>query len=161
MTDKHDQKEIHSYVVHYPAHGARKDDPHYKDFNHYHRAHRNTARCYIGERVGFQDCKDQKGIPALAPIDSNAEQQGLELHHAHIEFALTNGIKLSALEKDYPGVSDPDKVGAWVESGENFRWLCTYHHRAAGGAHTATHSDWEGSQYIQGLISPLSKVENE
>ena len=30
MTDKHDQKEIHSYVVHYPAHGARKDDPHYK-----------------------------------------------------------------------------------------------------------------------------------
>ena len=114
MTDAHDQKENHSYIVHYPAHGPRQGDPNYKDFNHYHKTHRKTARCYIGERVGFGDCKDEKGKLVPTPDDPSAEQQGLELHHTHIEFALTNGVSLKALEKDYPGVSDPDKVGAWV-----------------------------------------------
>ena len=80
-------------------------------------------------------------------------QPGLELHHAHVEFSLQNGIDLTALEVDYPGISDTTSVGAWVETGANFRWLCAYHHRGAAGAHTATHSDWEASQYIKQLIS--------
>ena len=80
-------------------------------------------------------------------------QSGLELHHAHVEFSLQNGIDLTALEVDYPGISDTTSVGAWVETGANFRWLCAYHHRGAAGAHTATHSDWEASQYIKQLIS--------
>ena len=40
-----------------------------------------------------------------------------------------------------------------VESGANFRWLCAFHHRGAAGAHCASHSDWEGEQYIRGLIT--------
>lgn len=171
----HQQAETHHYIVHYPPHPPRKGDPHYADFDAYHRKTRATARCYIGERVGFGDCRDEHGSPCPPPgHDMNmphfftpqgpvecppncpaaaGEQPGLELHHAHIEFALQNGISLTALEKDYPGVSDPSQVGAWVESGANFRWLCTFHHRAAGGAHTASHSDWEGSQYLPGLIT--------
>ena len=166
MTDAHDQNENHQYIVHYPEHGPRKSDPNYKDFNAYHKKTRSTARCYIGEHVGYNDCRDAQGNDVPAPNDPKNKQDGLELHHTHIEFALTNGVNLEALEKDYPGVSDPTKIGAWVESGSNFRWLCCFHHRAAGGAHTASHSDWEGSQYIQNLITkkeaimPEETVEN-
>jgi hypothetical protein len=149
---EHKAAQGHHYVVHFPPHPARTSDPHYKDFDHYHRKTRAAARCYIGERVGFGDCKDDQGNPCPPP-SGVGEQPGLELHHAHIEFSLQNGISLAALEVDYPGISNPDEVGAWVESAENFRWLCVFHHRGAGGAHTASHSDWEAQRYVLGLIS--------
>ena len=150
MPDAHDGKVTHHYLVHYPAHEARTTDPHYVDFHTYHRRTREIARCFIGERIGFDDCKDAQGNPVT--LNEHGQQSGLELHHAHIEFALQNGVDLSALEKDYPGVSDPDSLGAWVESATNFRWLCVHHHRGSAGAHTAAHADWEASQYIHGLI---------
>lgn len=148
----HTQPESHHYVVHFPPHPARTSDPHYVDFNHYHRQHRATARCYVGERIGFEDCRDEHGAPCPPPADGG-EQPGLELHHAHVEFSLQQGIDLAALEHDFPGISDATNVGAWVESDVNFRWLCVFHHRGPGGAHTASHSDWEASQYVPGLIS--------
>lgn len=151
MTAAHDQAEGHRYTVHFPPHPAREDDPHYKDFDHYHRKTRPAARCFVGERIGFGDCRDAQG--AAVVVDANGQMSGLELHHAHIEFSLQNGVDLAALEKDYPGVSNPDEVGAWVETEANFRWLCVFHHRAAGGAHTASHSDWEAEQYVRGLIT--------
>jgi hypothetical protein len=148
----HQQHEAHSYLMHFPAHPARRDDPHYVDFNAYHRRTRATARCHIGQRIGFDECRDAQGNPAPVPADGG-EQPGLELHHAHVEFSLQNGIDLAALEVDYPGISDPTQVGAWVETAANFRWLCSWHHRGASGAHTATHSDFEAAQYVRGLIS--------
>lgn len=148
----HSANQSHHYMMHYPEHPAREDDPHYKDFHHYHEKTRPTARCYIGERIGFEDCRDDKGN-LCPPPESGGEQPGLELHHAHIEFSLQNGVNLTALEVDYPGISNADEVGAWVESAPNFRWLCSFHHRGAAGAHSATHSDWEASQYIEGLIT--------
>lgn len=148
----HDAVQSHHYTVHFPPHPARTSDPHYVDFDHYHRTHRATARCYIGERIGFDECLDAKGNPCPPPADGG-QQPGLELHHAHVEFSLQNGIDFAALEKDFPGISDPTTVGAWVESDVNFRWLCCFHHRGAGGAHTAAHADWEASQYVRGLIS--------
>ena len=155
---RHTQDETHRYMVHFPPHPAREDDPHYKDFDAYHRKTRATARCYIGERVGFHDCRDEKG-KACPPPEGKGEQPGLELHHSHVEFSLQNGISLKALEKDYPGISSKEQVGDWVESEANFRWLCVFHHRGPGGAHTASHSDFEASQYVLGLIKadPESK----
>lgn len=150
----HVQAVSHRYLMHYPPHPARTSDPHYVDFHAYHTAHRAAARCYIGERIGFSECSDAQGAPA-AP-DLKGWQPGLELHHAHVEFSLQNGVSLQALEKDYPGISDPDQVGAWVESGANFRWYCAYHHRSQAGAHAASHSDFEASAYILGLITPLA-----
>ncbi len=137
--------------MHFPEHPARTDDPHYVDFNAYHRKNRATARCYIGLRIGFDECRDAQGN--LAPAPETGEQAGLELHHAHIEFSLQNGVDLKALEVDYPGVSDPSQVGAWVESAENLRWYCAWHHRGPGGAHSASHSDFEASQYVKSLIT--------
>lgn len=147
----HDAAQSHHYIMHFPPHPARTSDPHYKDFDAYHRTHRADARCFIGERIGFQDCRDAQFKPC-PPVD-NGEQPGLELHHSRIEFSLQNGVDLRALEVDYPGISDPSQVGAWIESEANFRWLCAFHHRGPAGAHTASHSDWEASQYIQGLIT--------
>ena len=157
----HQAAQTHHYLMHFPAHPARTSDPHYKDFNAYHDAHRATARCYIGERIGYGDCMDAQMRPCPPAGDAGpggmyvaaAFQPGLELHHAHVEFSLQNGVSLTALEHDYPGISDPNSVGAWSETDQNFRWLCAWHHRGAAGAHTASHSDWEASQYVQGLIT--------
>ncbi len=146
----HTAAQTHHYVMHFPPHPARTSDPHYVDFNAFHKAHRATARCYVGERIGFGDCRDAQFNPCPPP--ETGEQAGLELHHAHVEFSLQNGIDLSALEKDFPGISNATDVGAWVESDVNFRWLCAWHHRGAAGAHTASHSDWEASQYVPSLI---------
>jgi hypothetical protein len=137
MTDAHDQLSSHRYIIHYPPHPARKDDPHYRDFNEFHKRTRATAKCAIGQhRNDYSECNGQ-----------------LELHHAHIEFSLQNGVNLSWLEVDYPGVSDPDHVGAWIESADNLMWLCEFHHRGAGGVHVASSSDFEAEKYVASLIA--------
>jgi hypothetical protein len=58
---------------------------------------------------------------------------------------------------DYPGVSDPKIVGAWVESAENLMWLCEAHHRGAGGIHVAAASDFEAEKYVRSLISSITE----
>lgn len=138
MTDTpaHDANTTHHYLLHYPAHPPRKGDPHYTDFEAYRRRTHATAKCAIGEhRDDFSECHGQ-----------------LELHHAHVEFSLQNGVDLAWLEKDYPGISNPDEVGAWVESAANLMWLCEFHHRGHGGVHVAAAADFEASKYVRGLI---------
>jgi hypothetical protein len=138
----HDQAESHRYTVHYLEHGSRPGDPHYRDFEAYHRRTKHDPeiyQCAVGKRRGdFADCT--LDLP-------------LELHHTHIEWALQNGVSLEMLERQYPGVSSADEVGAWVESAENLEWLCQFHHRGHGGAHVASASDFEGQHFVKGLIS--------
>lgn len=137
MTDAHDQKVTHAYTVHYPAHPPREDDPHYADFHAFRERTKATAKCAIGEhRDDFSECHGQ-----------------LEVHHDVIEFALQNRVDLKWLEKDYPGISNPDQVGAWVESDRNLKWLCEWHHRGHGGVHVASASDFEAEKYVRGLIT--------
>jgi hypothetical protein len=141
--EKHDQNVTHRYIVHYPAHPERTSDPHYVDFNHYRQKTKDTAQCSVGlHRNDFSECT----------LD-----QPLELHHSHVEFSLQNGVELKWLEVDYPGISDPDSVGAWVESAANLEWLCEFHHRGAGGVHTAAASDYEAEKYVRGLIGKQEK----
>ena len=136
MTEAHDGKITNHYLIHYPEHPERTSDPHYKDFNHYRNATKDTAKCSIGEhRNDYSECEG-----------------GMELHHAHVEFSLQNGVDLKWLEVDYPGISNPDEVGAWVESGANFLYLCAKHHRGQGGIHHAAASDYEAEKYVRGLI---------
>ena len=136
--EEHDGNITHHYTIHYPAHPERTSDPHYKDFNAYRRRTKDTAKCAIGlHRNDFSEC-DLKSP--------------LELHHSHIEFSLQNGVELKWLEADYPGVSNPDTVGAWVESAANLEWLCLFHHRGHGGVHTAAYADVEAEKYVRGLI---------
>jgi hypothetical protein len=145
MVDKHSAKQTHSYWVNYPEHPARRSDPHFRDFAEYRRRTKATAQCAVGlARNDFTECHGE-----------------LELHHAHIEFSLQNGVDLTWLEKDYPGVSDPAQVGAWVESAENLEWLCESHHRGPGGVHVASASDYEAEKYVRGLISGAPEEEQE
>lgn len=133
----HSQRVTHSYTVHYPNHEPRKGDPHYADFNSFRRRTHKTAKCAIGEhRNDFSECAGP-----------------LELHHAHVEFSLQNGVDLAWLETDYPGISDPTTVGEWVESAVNLMWLCVAHHRGHGGVHVASASDFEAEKYVRGLIT--------
>lgn len=136
-TPAHDQNVTHRYTVHYPEHEPRQSDPHYRDFDHYRRRTQASAKCAIGQhRNDYSECDGP-----------------LELHHAHIEFALQNGIDLKWLEADYPGISDQESVGAWVESAANLEWLCRFHHRGHGGVHVASAADFEAERYVRGLIS--------
>jgi len=141
-TPAHDQVLTHRMVVHYPAHPARVHDPHYKDFNRIHRtwkADPQKWQCAIGKhRNDFTECTLDKP---------------LELHHAHVEFSLQNGVDLAWLEVDYPGISDPDQVGAWTETAANLVVLCVAHHRGPGGVHVADASTFEAEKYIRGLVS--------
>lgn len=139
---EHVQAHSSHYDVHYPAHGSRPDDPHYRDFNHLHREIKKDPErylCAVGKRRGdYSDCT--LDLP-------------LEMHHTHIEWALQNGVDLALMEHQYPGVSDPEALGAWVESAENLEMLCQFHHRGHGGAHVSSASDFEGQHFIKRLIS--------
>ena len=136
--ESHDQNVTHRYTVHYPDHPERTSDPHYVDFNHYRNKTKDTAQCSIGlHRNDFSECSLDKP---------------LELHHTHVEFSLQNGVELKWLEVDYPGISDPDTVGAWVESADNLEWLCEWHHRGHAGIHTTAAADFEAEKYVRGLI---------
>jgi len=142
VPEAHDQNVTHKYTIHYPAHEARKGDPNYVDFNHIRKVWKKDAekwQCAIGKhRDDFSECS----------VD-----QPLELHHNHIEFALMNAVELKWLAKDYPGVDDPKKLGAWVESADNLLVLCQHHHRGRSGVHTVAAADYEASKYIRGLFS--------
>jgi hypothetical protein len=163
MVDAHDQVSSHRYVVHYPPHPPRASDPHYKDFNHYHRATGPTARCMFAlnaELEGDPEPVRQTAKPHRL-VGAGEERAGcdvtspMELHHSHVEFSMQNGVDLALLERDYPGISDVSQVGAWVESAANFEWLCVFHHRGPGGAHTATASDFEAQRYVMGLLGRI------
>jgi hypothetical protein len=133
----HDQATTHHYVIHYPQHAPRPEDPHYKDFEEYRRRTKATARCQF----------------AVDTADASECQGDLELHHSHVEFSMQNGVDLARLEHIYPGISNPNEVGAWVETAANLTWLCEWHHRGHGGVHSAAASDFEASKFVKGLIT--------
>ena len=156
----HVQAETRRYTMRFPAHPARTSDPHYVDFNHYHKTNGPAARCAVAVHFEPPDAPApirQTDAPhRLLGIGEDIAVCDLghpiELHHAHVEFSLQQGVDLVALEHDYPGISDPTTVGAWVESGQNFEWLCAFHHRGHGGKHNASSSDFEAERYVRGLI---------
>lgn len=140
VVPEHDQSFTHTYIVHYPSHYPRETDPFYRTFEEYRRKTKDTAQCQFGlDRGGdFSECD------LTTP---------LELHHAHIEFAMMNAITYALLEPYYPGISTPTALGQWIESAKNLLYLCRWHHRGHGGVHCATQSDFEASHFIRKLLS--------
>ncbi len=138
----HSQLVTHSYFINYPEHGPRETDPYYADF-HAYKALRRKAGTYVCDfavehRAGdFSECS-----PPDVP---------LECHHRHIEFAMMNGVDLTLLEPDYPGVSAMG-IGKWVESAANLMLLCVVHHRTDNGVHKVSASDYGSSFYIRNLF---------
>ena len=149
VTPAHSQQVTNHYHIAYPDHQPRADDPHYHAFNAFHAANQGTAVCFVGRRVGFDECETAQGGPLVQPANGN----GLELHHHFLEFAVLNAVSLAALEVDFPDLTDPEKVANWAETDANFMWLCAKHHRGYGGAHHASYADFNGSLYVQNLLS--------
>lgn len=161
MTDAHDAKQSHTYTMHFPEHPAREADPHYADFHWFHNKYGPDARCVIGLQFddGSAPTRQTETPHRLIGVGETRAScdvvHPIELHHHAVEFSLQNGIDLAALEKDYPGISNPNDLGAWVENrgGTNFEWLCCSHHRGHGGAHVASASDFAAEHYVRGLIT--------
>lgn len=164
MPDAHRQTVSHRYTLAYPAHPPRESDPHYAAFHAYHRRTRPQATCYVGDRIGYDGCSpsvpDSVTFAHWKPdaanphyhVQPSALVPGLELHHRVIEFALVNGVDLTALRIDFPDIADEAALQAWVESEANFIWLCMGHHRGFGGAHVIDAANWEAQLYVPKLI---------
>lgn len=138
----HDQKTTHTYVVHFPAHEPREDDPHAADFREYKRRRKEDGTYHCDFAVQHRD-GDFTECDLTKP---------LEAHHTHVEFALQNGVDIALLEADFEGISQHD-IGAWIDSDANLTLLCVFHHRGHGGVHVASAADFEGEKYVRGLIS--------
>ena len=149
VTPAHSQQVTNHYSLAYPEHAPRANDPHYAAFNAFHAANQGTAVCYVGHRVGLDECRDAQGKPVVQPAQGN----GLELHHRILEFAVLNAVDLAALEVDFPNLTDPEKVATWAETDANFLWLCAKHHRSMTGIHHAAAADFEASLYVQNLLT--------
>lgn len=143
MVQAHDQVVTHRYTVHYPEHGPRESDPHYKDF-HAFKAKRKAEGTYFCDWASVHRAGDSSECDLTAP---------LEAHHSHVEWALLNEVDLSLLEDAYPGISNRDEVGAWVESAQNLELLCIKHHRGHMGKHVASYADFEGLSFVHNLLS--------
>ena len=140
----HDQTFTNRYVVAYPAHEPRKDDPHHVDFEAWKRRQRAEGKWRCAWAAEIDD-------------DSECDTTNpLEGHHAHLEMALLNAVSFARLEKDFPVIYVPDKAGAWIDSDPNLILYCRKHHRAAGaGVHELDSAMFEASHYITtGTIKP-------
>jgi len=138
----HDRATTHRYVIHYPAHEPRAEDPHRAEFEEYKRRRREdgTYRCDFA--AAFRD-GDASECDQTRP---------LEAHHAHLEFALRNAVDETLLEERWPGVTQVG-VGAWLDGDENLTLLCVNHHRGRQGVHVLAAADFEASKVVRRLTS--------
>jgi len=136
----HDQLMVHRYTVHYPAHEPREKDPHYAELREFKRRRKaaGTYYCDWGHAHYADECDTS---------------HPLEAHHSVIEDAMFNEVDMVLLERDYPGISAPGVVGAWLDGEHNLMLLCRVHHRSAQGVHTASASDFEAESYVRRLIT--------
>lgn len=143
MVAAHEQPVTNRYTLAYPDHEPRQDDPHYRDFEAYRRRAKYDPALYV-----CQFAKDRGGDSSECDLS-----KPLELHHSHVEFALQNAVDLTLLERHYPGISNPDELGTWVESADNLVFYCPKHHRGHGGVHHAAAADWEAAHFVRNLIT--------
>lgn len=137
----HDQKVSHSYVIHYPPHAPRANDPYKWDFDQWKRMRRESGTYYC------DFARDHRGGD-----ESECDlTKPLEAHHSKIEFAMFNEVDFTLLEKDYPGISTQE-IGKWIDGPNNLILLCVNHHRGPMGVHVASYSDYGSTFYIRSLI---------
>ena len=95
----------------YPEHDPRKASAEYRHVHHHLVVELDTP-CWI---CGIR----------------NSEGGKMETHHSELEWAAANGVDLPLITKDFPELSDHDKLVAWLDSEGNMLVLCATHHRGA------------------------------
>jgi hypothetical protein len=127
VTDAHTQTEHLTLIYAYPAHEPRVGDVHYHVFN--------EARKRM-KKLGALKCwVDNDDCDRVHPV---------ELHHAHVEFALANIVDVAHFRQQYPefAIPDDDAFLDWIESEGNLLPLCVTHHRGLLGIHTIHYPAW-------------------
>lgn len=145
---EHVQRITHNYIVRYPAHPGRADDPWHADFEEFKRRRQTSGSYYCDFSQQFRS-GDSSECNLTAP---------LEAHHSIIEYALQNGVDIKLLEQFYPGVSQMG-IGKWIDSDQNLTLLCLWHHRGHGGVHIISAADYAAYKFVRGLIALCMKVQ--
>lgn len=138
----HEQKFSHSYLVTYPAHHPRASDPHKRDFDAWKQDRRTSGTYYC-------DWAHDHRNGDTSECDN---EHPLEAHHKVVELAMVNEVDFTLLEHDYPGISNPDAAGKWIDSDANLTLYCVFHHRGPMGVHCASYSDFGSEAYVRNLI---------
>ena len=144
----HQQKISHSYLISYPAHEPRAHDPHKHDFLAW-KQDRKTGNTWYCDFAREHRNGDESECDTTHP---------LEAHHKILELAMVNEVDFALLEEDYPGVSNPDLAGAWIDSDKNLALYCRSHHRGPMGVHCASASDFGSEAYVRNLIQARLQV---
>lgn len=72
----------------------------------------------------------------------------METHHDHFEWASQFGLDLNLVTKDFPDLTDRNKLAEWVDSESNMLVLCDAHHRGRRvGIHSITYPIWLLQRY--------------
>lgn len=131
----HTQKQTDSFILYYPDHAPRAEDPHYGAFN-------AARKRILAAGVGCWIC---------------GTHDNLELHHTEVEFAAASGVDLTKFELDYPEfkITCEEDFLAWVESDGNLRVLCALHHRGpCNGIHHLPEPNWKLQRIWKDGITP-------
>ena len=129
-------------LAHYPTHGPRRSDPHYRIF---HEArHRLIDVLGVGCWIGGATKKQiAEGLPTGHPCEGAT---GLEAHHHIAEFAALNAVDWAKVAKDFPqlGIDSDEKFLEIAESDGGLLILCSKHHRGPyHGIHMITEPVWK------------------
>jgi hypothetical protein len=133
-------------LAHYPEHGPRPEDPHYKIFNQArtHLVDVLAVGCWIG---GATKTQIETGLPADHQC---VGCQQLEAHHHIAEWAGLSEIDWQKVAPDFPQLgihSDEDFLCA-AESEGGLMILCDIHHRGSmRGIHAITEPVWKLQRY--------------
>ena len=74
----------------------------------------------------------------------------METHHDEIEWAAVNGVDMQLVMRDWPALTDRDKLREFLDSEGNLLVLCAAHHRGGRtGIHSITYPAWK-LQRLQG-----------
>jgi hypothetical protein len=133
----HQARQTLHFVWHYPDHEPRKSDPHYGDFQ--------AAKKRLKEQ-GLWRCV----------VCGSAEQ--VQLHHAHVEFSLQNGVDVGRLNEALGLHLGTDEFAAWIDSPGNLEPLCRTHHTGTEGVHQLCAPAWEALRVWRRDLPPPEEL---
>jgi hypothetical protein len=144
VTAAHTVTEHLTLAYAYPAHEARRSDPHNAVFA----ATKKRLRA-LGHWQCWINNADCGGGP-------------LECHHSLVEMSLAQIVDEAHFRQLYPefnlGQSDEDFLN-WIQSEGNMTILCPMHHRGILGIHTIHYSAWIVQRFMkEGVTDPEQAV---
>ena len=131
----HDENlEVH-YLLHYPEHSPRENDPHY--------------HLFVAAKKRIKD----NGLWKCAVINCKSTSP-LNLHHSLIEFSFINGVDLAKFNEAYGLHLTDEEFQVYIESEGNLEVLCTEHHLGAVSVHVLPEPSWRAYRVWRDDLEP-------